>query len=456
MVVSQYNTEAEQAVLGCAMISAETVPHIVASLTLEDWSEAHRPWFFALMALFRRGGRIDAVTLLNELHEPDPQMHAKAHNYAMQIIEVTPTAANLDIYIDLMREASRMRDYQAAASEILSSPTTESARPAIERLISAMDDRSSRDTITVAEGWERFYQRHESGAPTAYIETGLRQLDRQVKLRKGKFLIIGGYPSDGKTALALQMCLHMARNHRVGLFSLETDHDDLMDRIAPCLAGVSFSRVMDNAMTDDDWDKCANASKDIQQLKLDLTKASGYTVELIRAKTRAGRYEVVFVDYAQIIKGSRNAGRFDTVTDISMELHNLAQQAGVLVVALSQLTRPPKDKNGKVPPPSMSSLRESGQLEQDADAIILLTEQMPKHIQEQLRYHPKPMSAEYRSISVVKNKTGRRNGNIPAWLIGDQQRFQEIRMYRAETPPPEEPKPEQEFIELPDDTKVPF
>lgn len=456
MLVGQYNTEAEQAVLGCAMISADTVPHIVSSLTLEDWSEVHRPWFFALMALFRRGGRIDAVTLLNELHEPGPKMHEKAHNYAMQIIEVTPTAANLDVYIDLMREASRMRAYQAAASAILSSPTTEAARPAVEQLIAAMDDRSSQDTITVAEGWERFYQRHESGAPTAYIETGLRQLDTMVKLRKGKFLIIGGYPSDGKTALALQMCLHMAKKHRVGLFSLETDHDDLMDRIAPCLAGISFSRVMDNTLTDDDWDRCADASKDIQQLKLELTKASGYTVELIRAKTRAGRYDVVFVDYAQIIKGSRNAGRFDTVTDISMELHNLAQQANVLVVALSQLTRPPKDKNGKVPPPTMSSLRESGQLEQDADAIILLTEQIPAYVQEQLRYHSKPMSAEYRSISVVKNKTGLRSCVVPTWLIGDQQRFQEIRMYRDATPPTKEPEPKQEFIELPDNTKVPF
>lgn len=455
-MVSEYNIEAEQGVLGSVLIAPRTAAEVVGALSVEDWSPEHRCWFLGICSLFRAEKRLDAVTLLGELHEADDELNRQRRAYATQLIELTPTAANLPAYLDLMQRASRMRRYRRAAEAVLGAASEEDIPPLVEEMVSVAGGHRSADVLGLAAGWDAFLTRHETGAPTDFVTTGLRRLDSRVHIRPGKFVILGGYPSDGKTALALQMALHMARDHRVGFFSLETDHDDLMDRLAACHSGVSLSALLENRLQDEDWDKLVLSHTAIRELQLDLIHASGYTVDDIRARAKVGGYQVVMIDYTQIIRSTGKQSPYERVTAISMELHNMAQQMGVLVLALSQLTRPPKNKNGQIPPPSMSSLRESGQLEQDADAILLLTEHKdPKD--ERFRYTKTPAGAEFRQLLVAKNKTGPRRGSIPLWLFGEYQRFEEIRTVDLPESKPQPPQMEQMgFEELPDTEPLPF
>lgn len=438
-----YDLQAEASVLGCALIDGKTVPRILARVGPEDFSAANLPWMATIQALFRAGETVDPVTVLARMRKADPAADgAGLRQYALELMESTPTTANLGVYLGLLEAVSRMRRLRTAAAAIIASPEEAGVGDILDGMETTLAGRKASGVEDLATGWDSFMTRHESGVSPAFLRTSLPKLDRAVHIKPGNLVILGGYPSDGKTALALQMALEAGKEYKVGFFSLETDQATLMDRMAANQSGVQLETILSNGLGDDDWARLATAASATSSRQVDRIQASGYSVGDVRALTRAKGYQVIYIDYLQLLRGDNpRASRYEQVSQISRDLHNLAQQEGVAVIALSQLSRPDPDKKGNVPPPSMRSLRDSGQIEQDADVILLLS-QSKLWDWEQQRGAVVPPGAELRQLNVEKNKNGQRGKKVHLLLYGAVQRFGQLQL----PPPAEAAPPEQTTI----------
>ena len=262
---------------------------------------------------------------------------------------------------------------------------------------------------------------------------------------RGDMIVIGGYPSDGKTSLALTLAVRMAKTQRVGFYSYETDADKLFDRIVAMTAQIGLPKLKLNAMNGNDWDAVAAVSARLGAVKLELVEASGMTVQDIRAHSLSKRYDVIFIDYLQKIKsditGRASADQFQVVSKISSDLQQFGRQTGTPVIALSQLSRPEKTKAGKIPPPTLSALRSSGQIEQDADVVMLLYREEPDN------------SRSRRILNIAKNKEG--EANIALMLTFDGQ-TQTFRKSAAQAPrPPQDKRWQPCNDDIPEQFKLP-
>ena len=201
----------------------------------------------------------------------------------------------------------------------------------------------------------------------------------------------------------------------MGYFSFETNPDEVYDRLHAMASGLDSTKIRMHNLRPDDMDKVIGLGREFTQRKLDVIHASGMTVEDVRSVTVARGYQVIYVDYLQIIPTGRDMDRrdrFGIVSQISMDLHRLAVSLGVLVVALSQLSR--GDKAAKNKTPDLSDLRESGQIEQDADAVLMLWKD-----------EKADDLCPPRNLKIAKNKKGFAGGYMVFDFDGSTQTFTE-------------------------------
>lgn len=258
-----------------------------------------------------------------------------------------------------------------------------------EQLGEAINLHSERsDFIPMCDGIDNYIRKLDD--KPEYISTGLRVLDNNLHLVLGNFVVIGGRPSAGKTALSLQLACEIAKNgRRVAYFSLETDPDTLYARIIANQLGVPLHTVKNKTVSINELDRLA----DIKKYPLFVRSAAGKSVGWIRTQSIRMQAKVVFIDYLQLIHQAGAKDRYSAVTEISMALHEFAQSTGTLVVALAQLNR--ETARAGIPP-TAADLRESGQIEQDADAIILLAQKVKTQKRPEGHYH----------FGLEKNKEG--------------------------------------------------
>lgn len=258
-----------------------------------------------------------------------------------------------------------------------------------EQLGEAINLHSERsDFIPMCDGIDNYIRKLDD--KPEYISTGLRVLDNNLHLVPGNFVVIGGRPSAGKTALSLQLACEIAKSGRkVAYFSLETDPDTLYARIIANQLGVPLHTVKNKTVSINELDRLA----DIKKYPLFVRSAAGKSVGWIRTQSIRMQAKVVFIDYLQLIHQAGAKDRYSAVTEISMALHEFAQSTGTLVVALAQLNR--ETARAGIPP-TAADLRESGQIEQDADAIILLAQKVKTQKRSEEHYH----------FALEKNKEG--------------------------------------------------
>lgn len=258
-----------------------------------------------------------------------------------------------------------------------------------EQLGEAINLHSERsDFIPMCDGIDNYIRKLDD--KPEYISTGLRVLDNNLHLVPGNFVVIGGRPSAGKTALSLQLACEIAKSGRkVAYFSLETDPDTLYARIIENQLGVPLHTVKNETVSINELDRLA----DIKKYPLFVRSAAGKSVGWIRTQSIRMQAKVVFIDYLQLIHQAGAKDRYSAVTEISMALHEFAQSTGTLVVALAQLNR--ETARAGIPP-TAADLRESGQIEQDADAIILLAQNVTTKKRLEPHYH----------FGLEKNKEG--------------------------------------------------
>ena len=344
--------------------------------------------FEAAREIWSSGVPVDPVTL-----------GAKAgKEYSQTIVDcvnLTPTAVNAGAYLKILREQAQLNAMQVEALSISTADTVEDATESYEKIGKLLAATEDIEDYSLTEMIGMYLDRMNDPTPPDYLHFGMDRLDSALAVTPGMFLIIGADSSTGKTALALQFAVHIAKaGKRVGFFSLETPQEPLQNRILSQhqLAGIPVPSSQQKKLTDEDYARAAQAGILSQDIPLRVIRKAN-TLERIRARTLQRRFEVIFIDYVQLID-VQGKERFDVVTRISMGLHRMAQELGIVIVGLSQVTPPEKGKKVKI---TVDDLRESRQLKQDADIVLLMT-----------RSTDKDDPPEARILEVAKNKDGRR------------------------------------------------
>lgn len=392
---------AEASVLGSMLIDPRCIGPVLASLRPEDFSSDIAPEMFrALRALYLEDAVIDPVTVLARIGNT-PQHR----DFILAVMDQTPTAANVKEYTRIVKDQAQLRSIQATGMALASiGVDLDQARALIGQLEQLIAGRETVDIMTMEQGILAFGD--EMGRKPEYLKWGLDFLDLGLTAEGGDFVIIGGYPSDGKTALALSMAYEQASSKRVGFFSLETSASKLFARLCATVAQVSSSRIKQRTLGPDDYELLAIKSDEMRARNLDLIRGGAMSVEDITACAKSRQYDVIYIDYLTLIQAPGRT-EYEQTTATSKALHRFAQSTGTTVVALSQLSRPVQ---GGAKIPNLSSLRSSGQVEQDADVVMLLYREEPDNIRSR------------RILRVAKNKEGL-TGQVVLLFDGDTQTF---------------------------------
>lgn len=362
----------------------------------------------AMAKIFREGQEVDVVLLLDALTG-----HDGARDLIVAAMKAAPDAGNFRSHVDALKRESMSSRLRELGKQLSETVELDDALALLDKANAVSIQRNARERRSMEQMLKSFGDRHSDQRTPDWLPWPFEVLNKGIKVSGGKYLIIGGYPSDGKTAFALSCAMKQAQAGRKTIFySLETDTDTVEDRLLANISGVDMSRIQDNQLKDDDWaayaQSCAAAG-----WPFEVVSAAGMTVDDIRADALANRAAVIYIDYLQLIsigRSSRNMSRFEEVSEISRRLQQFAKSTGITVIALSQMARPQADKKGNVPEPTMHNLRESGQIEQDADVIMLLYRMDQKDIRAPRR------------ITVAKNKEGR-TGRWWLDFDGSRQRF---------------------------------
>lgn len=431
--------EYEQAVLGSMLIDERNiaVALAVAELTEDDFAlETDRALFRAFRDKHLAGEIADPVTVLAVVAPGDEHMI----DYMRQLMQVTPTAANVSEYIRLTREQSQLRQIKDIAAQLNHLTETQGALPLLSQGMDILTRENGQDEADAARLMTDFLR--DLDRKPEYLPWGFPFLDQALFVERGDFVVLGGRPSDGKTALALHMAYTQASTLNVGFFSLETELPKLAVRLMAPESGVPLADIKDRSFHENERMLMASAANRIAKRRLTCIKATKWTVEQITARALARKFDVIYVDYLQIIESSvRRFDRTPEVADISRALANLARRHKITVVALSQLSRPAQ--RSKRVAPVLADLRESGQIEQDADVAMFIWRQ--NEVSSQSR----------RYLTLAKNKEGRM-GDWELVFRGETQRFVP-HLSGGAIPKTAKTKPPGQFEELSgDDPDMPF
>lgn len=370
---------AQQSILGSVLISPECAGKIMFGVCSEDFVAQYRTIYEAIRELYATGKPVDPMTVRGKIGGND-----KYQSLLMELMEVTPTAANIDYYIGICRERSRVHKYQLVGEQLQEADSVEQA----EKILSTANSVSAGLGMacwTMGESLKNFYNTYRK--KKKYLPWYLPQLNSKISLDLGDFCLLGGRPSSGKTAFALEAAIYWAAvcGYRVGFYSHETSREKLTNRILAACARVPFNGLKHSALTDAQLaDVCAVSSR-INEAPIDLIECSGKTVQEMQAFALARRHQIIIVDYLQIVSAP-GKDEYAQVSAISKSLHVMCRNLNIFCLALCQLSRTRGAR------PSLEDLRSSGQLEQDADAVLFLHKQEGKDTE--------------REFVIAKNKEG--------------------------------------------------
>lgn len=377
----------ETSVLGSILIDPEICGEVFSKVHENDFiTSEYKHIFASAKKLYLQNKHIDAVTIC---HEAGGDAYRKI---LMDLMDLTPTAAGWSEYAEVLKEESRLYRLQQIGAKIMSCQSLDEGSKLLSEAHSLTSSRSQVRIVSMPQGVMNFMQ--ETETKPEYMLTSIGKLDEKLNISAGDFIILGGYPSSGKTALALQIASFMGLKKKIGIFSLETNDQKIYNRLISQLTLTDFKKIKTHDLSDKELMDIAKQNKMLCKIQIDVINASGMSVQDVISTTFKRKYDIIFVDYLQLLVPSNvKVNRTEQVSQISRDLHTFAQNSKTTVIALSQLSRPEKE-NKVQKAPTMASLRESGQIEQDADAIMLLYLSDPEN----------PYSD--RVLKLVKNKDG--------------------------------------------------
>lgn len=364
---AQAAIEAQQAVIGCLLIDGEKLSgEIMRRIRAEDFTDpAFRTLFTACRELWSDLQPVDPVIVLDKVGDAYKDTIREA-------IIATPSSASWESYCRITADYARLSRLRDLAFRVLDCDRADEAREILLQAEGLLAQRESIKITPFREMAADFLNRMEDKTPKDFLDWGFPALNERLFITQGRFVVLAAESSVGKTALALQMSMGLAKSgKRVGFFSLETSQEDAADRIFANRGNVALPDIKRRRLRLEDMQRLLTAAKVDRDAPYDLIEAAGCTVDDIRATTIMRQYDVIFVDYVQLIQAKGDQPS-EQVRAVSIGLHTMALQLGCTVVGLSQVTPPQKNQKGERPELSKENLRESHQLIHDGEAILLM------------------------------------------------------------------------------------
>lgn len=374
--------EAEQAVLGSILVDFRCLGEVAQLLRPQDFGmELNRELYQVILSMDRTGQRIDPVTVKEASLQGRVEVSSQ---YLLELMDTTPTAANVEEYAKIVRDESLRRGAVALAEYITGelaghTPTPNVLLEAARRLEELQKDGVGQDLLDPDSAMLAFYEHRElvySGGG-AFVPTGYQDLDSTLgggMLNSGMY-ILAARPGVGKTTLAINIADRLAKGGKPVLFvSLEMDPEQIEAKRLARETGISANRLLMDALTDEEETQVAHGADVVRALPVHFNRRDTVTVAQIEQMARRVKgLALIVIDYiGKIIPEDRGRkdSRVEYMTEISGDIKNLARRFRVPVLALCQLNRAGADR--KNPTPILSDLRDTGALEQDADGVIFL------------------------------------------------------------------------------------
>src|ERR1700746_3701010 len=382
------NLDAERSVLGAVILDNNALNAAIENLKPEDFFlDQHRRVFTQMIALSEGQQAIDLVTLTDALHRRGDLDASGGAPYLASLADGLPRVTNIEHYARIVKEKAILRNLihtthniqqRAFEGEDGADAILDGAESSVFALA---EDRGRAGLLPIKDivhdNFERLEKIFREGKSITGIATGYTELDKLTSgLQPSELLILAARPSQGKTALALNLIENIAiRGGRpVAMFSLEMSKESLLQRLVASVAQIDAHKFRTGHLSKEDWRRMTESLGTISSAPLWIDDAGSISVLEIGAKARRLKREkglsMLVVDYLQLITGrGRFSNRQEEVSSISRGLKGLAKELQIPVLVLSQLTRAPeREERG----PQLSDLRESGAIEQDADVVMFI------------------------------------------------------------------------------------
>ena len=421
-----HSLEAEQSVLGSMLIDSRCVAEVIGLVRPDDFFlQQNKDIYETIYTMFNFSETIDPVTVLEKM-KVRGVADEKTADYLLQLMEVTPTAANVGQYAQIVRDRAMLRNLAVAAGDIRETVFAGVGTPAeilesAEKKIYALRNGNAGETlqpigVVLVNVFDRLDELSRSDNEFPGLSTGLHDLDHKINgLNKSDLLLIAARPGMGKTSLALNIALDVAKKSAktVAFFSLEMSREQLAMRLLSNESFVDNQKLLTGRLTEEEWTKIGIASSALSQTDIRVDDNPSISVAEMNAKCRRlDNLGLVLIDYLQLMTSagngqtSNNANRVQVVSDISRALKIMAKELNVPVICLSQLSRANESRTDKRP--MLSDLRESGAIEQDADEVLF--------IYRDDYYHPDTPEKNVAEIIVAKNRHGETGTVKLQWL----------------------------------------
>ncbi|MBQ7373355.1 MAG: replicative DNA helicase [Clostridia bacterium] len=416
-----YNLEAEQSVLGSILIDMELQFEIMSKLKEGDfYLESHKLIFDAMFAIINKNKPIDIVTLSDEMEKSATLEKAGGIDYITDLARITPSAANYEHYLNIVKRDSTLRKLIRSADEIAKEARSSSdflrsvsfAEKSIYDISEQLDNSTLSNINTAFNGiLDKFENIQKDKNFLQGLRTGFTGLDALTNgFHGGNLVILAARPSIGKTTFAMNIVENVAvREGAVcAVFALEMTKEELAQRMLCSVSKVSNQDALKGKLQDEDWQKLWHAQKILNDAKIFVDDTSMTTCPEIlskcrRLKSRLGRLDLIVVDHIQLMNAVKSSdSRQQEVTEISRGLKMIAKELDVPVLALSQLSRLVTSRKGQKP--VLSDLRESGAIEQDADIVMFI--HRPDLAAEEKEIEQGKVKKNVAEIILAKNRAG--------------------------------------------------
>ena len=386
-----HSLEGEQAVLGSMLIDEGCVKDVMDKLVPSDfYLRQNREIFETIYTMFTYARPIDGITVCEEMRKAGTYDENTTRSYLAQLMEITPTSANVMEYVAIVHDKALLRGVAQAAGEITAlvqegvGEAGDILEAAEQKIYAVRRGQSAQEMVplrmVLPDVLDRLSEMSENESHLPGLSTGLSAVDRKITgLNKSDLILLAARPGMGKTSMALNMALSVAKGGdqpTVAVFSLEMSKEQLVTRLLSAEALVENNRLRTGDLRETDWAKIADAAEVLNRVDIRIDDNPLLSVADMNAKCRRlDRLGLVVIDYLQLMtsaggKGYSGESRQQVVSDISRTLKVMAKELDVPVLCLSQLSRANEKRDDKRP--MLSDLRDSGAIEQDADIVLFL------------------------------------------------------------------------------------
>ncbi len=387
------NLEAEMSCLGVCFLNKYALEKVCEELQPDMfYSDANKKIFLALQELHKNNIPVDITTIKNELDKEKNLNAIGGIEYLSDTIDTVATTANLDSYINIVKEKATRRNLIDTATNIITDTYEENKDltllldQAEQKVLNVVRARVTSEFTPISEALRRAQENLEiiakNKSAITGLQTGFYDLDQATSgLHEGELIIIAARPGMGKTAFALNLATNAAftTDKAIAIFNLEMSAEQLVNRMISAVGQIEGDKLKTGMLGNNDWKKYNEAMSQLADTNIYIEDNASITASEIKAKCRrlAGSEKglaLVVIDYLQLVTtGGRTESRQVEVSDISRAFKTMAMELKVPVIALAQLSRNAERRESNQP--RLADLRESGSIEQDADLVMFLNRQ---------------------------------------------------------------------------------